>query len=324
MPLTEAVLATAPEAFSAEVPAGGYRWWYADALSEDGAYGLTLIAFIGSVFSPYYAWSGRRQPQNHCAINIALYGPDRQRWAMTERGVSDLDCSPGMFRLGPSRLYWQAGALIAEIAEYGMPLPFPVRGQIRLTPHFKNRETFPITPDGQHLWCPVAPAASVEAAFTHPRLNWRGQGYLDTNSGREPLESAFEYWDWARLSLSGGRTATLYNTELTDGTRQELALIFGADGRPQRVPAPPEARLPPTPVFRIARRTRCDAGARPHLLRTLEDTPFYSRSIIETRIFGEAATGVHESILGGRLRSPLVRLMLPFRMPRRARAAISG
>ncbi len=36
--------------------AGGYAWWYVDALSDDGRHGLTLIAFIGSVFSPYYAW----------------------------------------------------------------------------------------------------------------------------------------------------------------------------------------------------------------------------------------------------------------------------
>jgi hypothetical protein len=37
---------------------GGYIWWYVDALSDDGVHGLTMIAFIGSVFSPYYAWSG--------------------------------------------------------------------------------------------------------------------------------------------------------------------------------------------------------------------------------------------------------------------------
>ncbi len=45
--------------FDAPVPAGGYAWWYVDALSDDGAHGLTIIAFIGSVFSPFYAWSRR-------------------------------------------------------------------------------------------------------------------------------------------------------------------------------------------------------------------------------------------------------------------------
>ena len=42
------------------VAPGGYAWWYVDALSDDGRHGLTIIAFIGSVFSPYYAWAAAR------------------------------------------------------------------------------------------------------------------------------------------------------------------------------------------------------------------------------------------------------------------------
>jgi hypothetical protein len=74
---------------------GGYIWWYLDAVSDDGKYGLTLIAFIGSVFSPYYAWSGWKNPFNHCAINVALYRLDGAggRWAMTERRADQLDRS---------------------------------------------------------------------------------------------------------------------------------------------------------------------------------------------------------------------------------------
>ena len=47
------------------VPHGGYAWWYVDALSDDGRHGLTIIAFVGSVFSPYYALRAaarRRRP----------------------------------------------------------------------------------------------------------------------------------------------------------------------------------------------------------------------------------------------------------------------
>ena len=62
--------------FDRPVPPGGYVWWYVDALSDDGRHGLTLIAFIGSVFSPYYAWRAARRgdPLDHCALNVALYG----------------------------------------------------------------------------------------------------------------------------------------------------------------------------------------------------------------------------------------------------------
>ena len=60
--------------FDEPVVPGGYAWWYLDALSDDGQHGLAIIIFLGSVFSPYYAWSGRRDPLNHCAVNVALYG----------------------------------------------------------------------------------------------------------------------------------------------------------------------------------------------------------------------------------------------------------
>ena len=38
--------------FDQEVAPGGYAWWYVDAISDDRQHGLTVIAFIGSVFSP--------------------------------------------------------------------------------------------------------------------------------------------------------------------------------------------------------------------------------------------------------------------------------
>ncbi len=73
--------------FDLAVAPGGYAWWYLDAASDDGRFGLTLIAFVGSVFSPFYADArrrGRAEAIDHCAINVALYG-DVRRWAMTER-----------------------------------------------------------------------------------------------------------------------------------------------------------------------------------------------------------------------------------------------
>ena len=62
--------------FDQPVTQNGYAWWYVDALSDDGTNGITIIAFIGSVFSPYYALARRNgpaDPLNHCAINVAIY-----------------------------------------------------------------------------------------------------------------------------------------------------------------------------------------------------------------------------------------------------------
>ena len=61
--------------FALAVPPNGYAWWYIDGVSEDGSRAVSVIAFIGSVFSPWYRWSGRRDPANHCCINVATYGP---------------------------------------------------------------------------------------------------------------------------------------------------------------------------------------------------------------------------------------------------------
>ncbi|MEM1140270.1 MAG: hydratase, partial [Pseudomonadota bacterium] len=58
--------------------------------------------------------------------------------------------------------------------------------------------------------------------------------------------------------------------------------------------------------------------------RTFEDGPFYVRSLMETTVCGERVCGTHETFSGARLRSPLVKAMLPVRMPRRARRRQHG
>mgnify|MGYP001372749352 CR=1 FL=1 len=57
--MLERAAAPAP-GFAAPVTPGGYHWWYLDAMSDDGEHALTVIVFVGSVFSPYYAAARRR------------------------------------------------------------------------------------------------------------------------------------------------------------------------------------------------------------------------------------------------------------------------
>jgi carotenoid 1,2-hydratase len=64
---------------------------------------------------------------------------------------------------------------------------------------------------------------------------------------------------------------------------------------------------------RDARRPGQPGGA----AQTLEDTPFYARSLLDARLLGQSVTTVHESLSVPRLVSLPVRLMLPWRMPRR-------
>ncbi|MGF1455439.1 MAG: carotenoid 1,2-hydratase [Alphaproteobacteria bacterium] len=293
---------------------GGYVWWYLDGLSADGRHGITIIAFIGSVFSPYYFWAGRRDPRDHCALNVALYSPGG-RWCMTERRRTSLDTGPRHLTIGPSGLTWDGDTLTVRIDETGAPVPLPLKGEVRLRPDALTRETFAIDGAGRHRWSPLAPRARVEVALSDPSLSWSGSGYFDTNIGDEPIADGFEYWTWSRADAEDG-AAVLYDVIRKDGSTMDLALRFDGQGGVEPFASPARAALPRTPIWRVPRETRGDDPTRTTVRRTLEDTPFYSRSMVETSILGRPLLAMHESLCCERLDTHWVRTLLPFRMPR--------
>jgi carotenoid 1,2-hydratase len=309
-----------PAELDLHVPPAGYAWWYVDGLSDDGEHGLTLIAFIGSVFSPYY-FAGRRlgrdDPREYCSLNVCLYGPKR-RWTMTERQTAALAQSSDQLAIGPSRLVWHNDALTVDIDELGAPVPQRVRGRVRIYPDFINDRVFALDDAGRHRWRPVAPSARVEVELERPALRWAGHAYFDRNWGDEPIEDGFVSWDWSRAEVPGSRqreSTILYNMERRRSGPKALALRFTTDGV-EDIESPPNHELPKSPIWQVPRRSQADAGHPPQVAKTLEDTPFYSRSIIQTHLLGQPLTAMHESLSLDRFRSPIVQRMLPFRMRR--------
>lgn len=301
--------------FDRPVPQRGYRWWYVDALSDDGQHGITIIAFIGTVFSPWYAWArrgGGGDPMEHCCINVALYGRPR-RWAMTDRRAWAVQRDESRFQVGPSGLRWDGTALTIEIDEVTAPFPRRLRGTVRLTPRALSTRSFSLDAAGRHTWHPIAARSRVEVALDSPGLGWSGPAYFDTNFGDAPLEQDFVEWDWCRAPMPDA-TAILYNAKRRDGSAQSLALRVGNDGAVTDFEPPPAALLPRT-LWRVARPTRSENGAAT-LVRTLEDAPFYSRSEIRTCLLGQQVTAVHESLELDRFASPLVQMLLPVKVPR--------
>ena len=273
-----------------------------------------MIAFIGSVFSPYYHWSGRGRPENHCAINVAVYAPTGGRWAMTERGAAALRRTPDQLGIGPSRLVRTARDLRIDIDEITAPIPGRLRGSIRLTPQVEHGTAYALDAAGRHIWRPLWPRAAVEVDLEGIGGRWSGEGYFDTNFGLEPLEDAFSDWDWCRSHSDDG-TSLFYDVRERDGRCGHLALQIAADGTAQRITPPAPHPLAPT-LWRVPRWVRNDAEAPLKVRQTLEDTPFYTRTSLEGFIGGKPVTTVHESLSASRLRSPVVKAMLPFRMPR--------
>jgi carotenoid 1,2-hydratase len=289
-------------------------------LSDDGRCGLSIIAFVGSVFSPYYAWARARndgvaEPENFCAINVALYGAPGRRWTMTERGRAHMQRSRDTFTVGPSRLHWNGTSLVIDIDEINVPLPMRVRGRVTVTPQGLCRFVTGLDAAARHRWGPIGPCSRVSVDMEQPAARWLGHAYLDSNEGDEPVDRAFKIWDWSRTVTGNGDTVVVYDVRPLQGPDRVIAQRFDPQGLATPLVAPPRHPVPRSRWF-IPRTMHSDAGVAPVVQSTLEDTPFYVRSILRSSLEGEAVTSVHETLDAQRVASLPVRLMLPWRMPR--------
>ncbi len=288
-------------------------------MSHDMQHSLTLIAFVGSVFSPYYRWARRSDrpadPENHCAINVALYGPGG-RWAMTERGRGQMQRDSNSFVLGPSRLDWDGQCLHIRLDEISVPWLKPLRGHIRLWPEQLLNFSVALDSAGRHHWGPLAPKARIEVDLHQPDLRWQGHAYLDSNEGTEPLEDAFHAWDWSRTHHADGSTEVTYDLHGPDREDRLLRLRFDAAGAVTELPPVDHQPLPKT-GWRLSRRAR--SATPPVVAQQLEDTPFYQRCVLSRPDLGPDTHTFHESLSMPRFVSPVVQAMLPWRMPRFAR-----
>jgi carotenoid 1,2-hydratase len=231
---------------------------------------------------------------------------------MTERGAGTISRAADHLTIGPSSLQWDGSGLTVQIEEIGVPLPRRVRGVVRLYPSAVESRILPLDAVGRHRWQPIAPCARVEVALDKPALSWSGPAYFDTNEGDRPLETDFISWDWSRAPVPGG-TTVLYDVTRPDGA-QTLAMHYAATGGVQDFTPPPPVALPPTRLWRMPRQI---CAAAPLVRETLEDTPFYARSLVQADLPDGRVIAMHESLSLRRFTAPVVQGMLGFRMGRR-------
>lgn len=295
-------------------------WWYLDAMSEDGAYGLSIIAFVGSVFSPYYAKAINKgeqpNPMNHCALNVALYTPRGKYWAMTERPQASVSRDERSFVIGPSSLHWDGQALHIDIDEWSVPIPARIRGRVSVYPEQLFDFSTPLDIGGKHHWGPIAPTSRVQVNLTHPNQTWRGHAYLDSNEGIEPIANCFTEWDWSRAHMRDGSCTVVYDCQFKSHEDRILALQFKRNGCIEKFIAPERQKMPKT-AWAIPRRLRSEGCLGE--IKQLEDTPFYQRAVVENQLLGERLQSFHETLNASRFASQWVQSLLPWRMPRMAK-----
>ena len=282
---------------------------------------MSVIGFIGSVFSPWYRWSGRKNPQNHVCINVATYGKGG-RFTMTDRGASALRQTASRLEVGPSMMRWEDDTLVIDIDEVSSPpLISRMRGQIRVIPSAMTNVELALTPDDSHIWRPFAPRSRIEVDIDRPGWQWTGEGYFDANFGTRALEEDFSYWTWGRYPTGNGATC-FYDATRLDGSELAAGFQFDEAGNATSIPLPPKAPIRRS-LWAVKRETRGDAGTQARQVQNMLDAPFYSRAAVETTLNGERTTGVHEALDLTRFRSPLIKPMLAVRVPRRSKWTFS-
>lgn len=278
---------------------------------------------LGSVFSPYYARAraeGVVDPLDHSAMNVALYHRGASVWSLNERRRTEVHRDASSLTLGASTVRWEGDTLVVSLVERTTPfLPARVLGDsrivgtVRLHPRVRVDAAHTLDPTGLHRWWSVAPMARVEVELTEPRLSWQGDGYHDANAGDGPLEETFRAWDWTRAATPDG-AAILYDAETLDGRRVPHARRVTRDGRVETLTGPVRAPLTRT-AWGIDRATRADRG-HARVRTTLEDTPFYARSVLSTRLLGHDVPAMHESLDLTRFQRRWVQALIPFRTRR--------
>jgi carotenoid 1,2-hydratase len=251
-------------------------------------------------------------------MNVALYTPTKKYWTMTERGQNAVDRSAHQFIVGPSHLHWRDDALTIQINERVPLLGTKVQGNIKVFPEKLFHHVVPLDDQQKHRWGPIAPSARVEVSFRNPKLQWQGNAYFDSNEGDEAINKPFSEWDWSRAHLKDGSTAVIYDVRQKNGNERIIASKFNPDGSVESFTPPERLQLRQT-GWRIQRNMRSERNgdhSSIDLLNTFEDTPFYARSMLKSRLLGQEVISMHETLNVKRLESNIVQFMLPWRMPR--------
>lgn len=295
-------------------------------MSDDGELAVVIIAMQGNPFSPTYFRArqhGPASPFDYSSMHVALYERRGAKskaaaWALESQPIDPRTArSETRLTIGRSAIHWEGDRLVVDLDEQTTPAPKynplrrPVRGRVVVHPEAMPELALPIDETGQHRWWPVAPLARIEVDLEQPRVRFRGHGYHDANAGDLPLDQSFDTWSWMRARVGDAARLT-YDVRCRSGASRAHALEVSADGwkpleRTWRAPLERGA-------WGLERHARVDRDHGARTVQSYEDGPFYTRSLVETRVGGDPVLAMHETLAAHRLRRRWVRFCASYRM----------
>lgn len=227
--------------------------------------------------------------------------------------------------LARNSIEWQGDELVIRIHDQRPWARGPVSGEIRVRATRRYAPRIDLASNGHHDWFPVSPASTACVRMSNPDLSFDGIAYHDVNHGDRPLEQDFVEWDWSRLTPVGESAGSKLSGIITydvatrrDATHKRRAFAFDdARGLRRADTAGTELLDGGKAFWGVRRRLVGDSGTQAVHRRALEDSPFYTRSLISTTMRNRPYRGVHESLRLDRFVDPVVQCMLPFRIRRR-------
>ena len=113
--------------------------------------------------------------------------------------------------------------------------------------------------------------------------------------------------------MGDGSCCVIYDCQFLNGDDRLLSLRFNKNGTIEPFQAPVRHEMPKT-AWGLHRRLRSDQSI--DIIKQLEDTPFYQRTLVQNYLLGERLVSFHETLNAKRFNSYWVQALLPWRMPR--------
>ena len=194
-----------------------YEWWYFDAQSVDG-YKIVVIFYEGNPFSKRYIRSiekgENRSAAHYPAISISVYQNEKPIYYSFREVEPEFAEFSNEIPFGKIEECLFEGQNHQARIEYSLDLKqqLPngdsINAQLLFSSDIQSVPNFPTDPNvsDAHVWNLVLPSCYVQGeikidGYQKKKIEFKGLGYHDHNTGFEPLKDSFEEWYWGRYHL---------------------------------------------------------------------------------------------------------------------------